>query len=121
MKGNGGVDFADINGDGWIDMVLHGEGGQGTFEPASGDEWTCISHVYINQKDGTFADKPQASFQADLRPLNSTGSGTAIIDWNNDGNFDLFITGWNPPTVNTSRISYTVMVQQFTRLAFPEL
>ncbi|NMB72781.1 MAG: T9SS type A sorting domain-containing protein [Bacteroidales bacterium] len=101
MKGNGGVDFADINGDGWIDMVLHGEGGQGTFEPASGDVWTCISHVYINQKDGTFADKPQASFQADLRPLNSTGSGTAIIDWNNDGNFDLFITGWNPPTVNT--------------------
>jgi len=101
MKGNGGVDFADVNSDGWIDMVLHGEGGQGTFEPASGDIWTCVSHVYINQKDGTFADKPQASFQADLRPLNSTGSGTAIIDWNNDGNFDLFITGWNPPTVNT--------------------
>jgi FG-GAP-like repeat len=101
QKGNGGVDFADYNGDGWLDMVLHGEGGQGTGEPASGDIWTCVSHVYLNQKDGTFADKPQSAFQPDLRPLCSTGVGTATIDWNNDGNYDLFISGWNPPTINT--------------------
>jgi hypothetical protein len=101
MKANGGVDFADFNGDGWLDMALHGEGGAGTYEPASGDVWSCISHVYLNQKDGTFLDKPQADFQADLRPLGSTGVGTATIDWNNDGYYDLFISGWNPPTVNT--------------------
>ena len=100
QKGNGGVDFADYNSDGWLDMSLHGEGGAGTVETAEGD-WTCISHVYLNQKDGTYAVKAQAAFQADLRPLNSTGTGTATIDWNNDGNYDLFITGWNPPTVNT--------------------
>lgn len=101
QKGNGGVDFADYNSDGWLDMVLHGEGGQGTGEPASGDIWSCISHVYLNQKDGTFTDKAQSAFQPDLRPLCSTGVGTATIDWNNDGNYDLFISGWNPPTVNT--------------------
>jgi hypothetical protein len=101
MKGNGGVDFADYNSDGWLDMVLHGEGGEGTMEPSSGDVWACISHVYLNQKDGTFADKAQSAFQADLRPLGSTGLGTATIDWNNDGKYDLFISGWNPPTVNT--------------------
>lgn len=101
MKGNGGVDFADYNSDGWLDMVLHGEGGEGTFEPSTGDVWSCISHVYINQKDGTFTDKAQTAFQPDLRPLSSSGVGTATIDWNNDGNYDLFITGWNPPTVNT--------------------
>ncbi len=100
QKGNGGVDFADLNSDGWLDMVLHGEGGAGTFEPAD-EGWACISHVYLNQKDGTYADKPQTSFQADLRPLGSSGVGTGIIDWNNDGHYDLFITGWNPPTVNT--------------------
>ncbi|MFZ5942122.1 MAG: T9SS type A sorting domain-containing protein [Bacteroidota bacterium] len=100
QKGNGGVDIADFNSDGWLDIALHGEGGAGTIEQQDGD-WTCISHVYLNQKDGTYADKPQAAFQADLRPLNSTGAGTAAYDWNNDGNYDLFITGWNPPTVNT--------------------
>jgi hypothetical protein len=102
MKGNGGVDFADFNSDGWIDMALHGEGGAGTGEPGEGEDiWTCVSHVYLNQQDGTFTDKPQAAFQPDLRPLNSTGVGTATIDWNYDGNYDLIITGWNPPTVNT--------------------
>ncbi|MCK4824666.1 T9SS type A sorting domain-containing protein, partial [bacterium] len=58
-------------------------------------------HVYLNAKDGTFTDKAQPAFQPDLRPLNSTGVGTAVIDWNIDGNYDLIITGWNPPTVNT--------------------
>jgi len=100
QKGNGGVDIADFNSDGWLDIALYGEGGAGTIEQEAGD-WTCISHVYLNQKDGTYADKPQSSFQADIRPLNSTGVATATIDWNNDGNYDLFVTGWNPPTVNT--------------------
>jgi len=95
QKGNGGVDIADFNSDGWLDIALHGEGGSGTIEQEAGD-WTCISHVYINQKDGTYVDKAQAAFQADLRPLNSTGVGTAPFDWNNDGNMDLFITGWDP-------------------------
>lgn len=96
QKGNGGVDFADFNNDGYLDFALHGEGGAGTPEPASGDIWACISHVYINQKDGTFLDKVQPAFRADLRPLNSTGVATATIDWNNDGNYDLIITGWEP-------------------------
>ena len=96
MKANGGVDFADFNGDGLIDFALHGEGGAGTPEPASGDAWACISHVYLNQKNNLFKDQPQPSFQPDIRPLNSTGKATATIDWNNDGFYDLIITGWNP-------------------------
>jgi hypothetical protein len=102
MKSNGGVDFADFNSDGWIDFALHGEGGAGTGEPGEGEDiWACISHVYLNTQDGSFADKPQPAFQPDLRPLSSTGVGTGTIDWNNDGYWDLIITGWNPPTVNT--------------------
>ncbi|NJK85515.1 MAG: hypothetical protein HC906_05675 [Bacteroidales bacterium] len=57
QKGNGGVDFADFNNDGFLDFALHGEGGEGTGEPTSGDIWQCISHVYINQKDGSFLEK----------------------------------------------------------------
>jgi len=96
QKGNGGVDFADFNNDGWLDFALHGEGGEGTGEPVSGDIWACISHVYINQKDGTFLDKPQPAFIGDIRPLNSSGVGTGTIDWDNDGHYDLIITGWAP-------------------------
>jgi hypothetical protein len=97
MKGNGGVDFADFDEDGWLDFALHGEGGVGTNEPGSGqDVWMCISHVYLNQGNNTFVDQPQAAFQPDLRPLNSTGKATATIDWNYDGHYDLILTGWNP-------------------------
>jgi hypothetical protein len=98
MKGNGGVDFADFDEDGQLDFVLHGEGGAGTPEPSSGDIWACISHVYLNQGNNTFAEQAQPAFQPDLRPLNSTGRATATIDWNYDGHYDLIITGWNPVT-----------------------
>lgn len=99
MKANGGVDFADFNGDGWVDFALHGEGGAGTGDPSPGqNEWRCISRVYINQKNNTFLEQPQAAFQPDLRPLNSSGRATATIDWDYDGHYDLIITGWNPVT-----------------------
>ncbi|MBN1791147.1 MAG: T9SS type A sorting domain-containing protein [Bacteroidales bacterium] len=97
MKGNGGVDFADFNEDGLLDFALHGEGGEGTGEPGSGEDvWKCISHVYLNQGNNLFADQPQTAFQPDLRPLNSTGKATATIDWNIDGHYDLILSGWNP-------------------------
>ncbi|MDL2222095.1 T9SS type A sorting domain-containing protein [Parabacteroides sp. OttesenSCG-928-N08] len=96
QKGNGGLDIADFNGDGWLDFAIHGEGGEGTGEPTGGDVWQCISHVYINQKNGSYADKAQPAFSNDLRPLNSTGTSTRVIDWNNDGFPDIFIPGWNP-------------------------
>jgi hypothetical protein len=96
QKGNGGLDIADFNNDGYLDFALHGEGGTGTGEPTSGDVWACISRVYINQGDGTFLEQAQPSFRADLRPLNSSGKATRTIDWNNDGNYDLLLTGWEP-------------------------
>ncbi len=88
MKGNGGVDFADFDEDGQLDFALHGEGGAGTDEPGQGqDVWMCVSHVYLNQGNNTFADQPQAAFQPDLRPLTaperllpqSTGIMTGIM------------------------------------------
>ena len=102
QKGNGGVDFADYNGDGNMDFALYGEGGEGTGEPTGGEIWACITHVYLNQGDGTFLDKAQPAIVNDIRPLNSTGVGTGNIDWDNDGIHDLIITGWAPaPGPNT--------------------
>lgn len=105
QKGNGGVDIADFNGDGYLDFALHGEGGAGTPEPVGG-EWECISHVYINQQNFIFLDKPQPAFRADLRPLNSSGVATRTFDWNNDGNYDLIITGWEPEPGSGTQAGY---------------
>jgi hypothetical protein len=96
QKANGGLDIADFNNDGWLDFALHGEGGEGTGEPTSGDIWASISRVYINQKNGTYTAKAQTTFSADLRPLNSSGTSTRAFDWNGNGSSDLFIPGWNP-------------------------
>jgi hypothetical protein len=96
QKANGGLDIADFNGDGWLDFAIHGEGGEGTGEPTSGDIWRCISRVYINQKNGSYTEKVQANFSNDLRPLNSTGVSTRAFDWNGNGHSDIFIPGWNP-------------------------
>lgn len=108
QKGNGGLDIADFNGDGYLDFAMHGEGGAGTGEPAPGEpEWACYSHVYLNQQDGTFLDKPQPEFRADLRPLNSTGVATRTIDWDNDGDYDLILSGWEPETGTQAGYLYT--------------
>ena len=96
QKANGGLNIADFNQDGWLDFAIHGEGGEGTGEPTGGDVWACISHVYINQKNGTYADKTQPDFSADIRPLNSSGTSTGVTDWDGDGTPDVFIPGWNP-------------------------
>jgi hypothetical protein len=105
QKGNGGVDIADFNSDGYLDFALHGEGGAGTPEPAGGG-WECISHLYINQQDGSFVDKPQPNFRADLRPLNSSGVATRTIDWNQDGNYDLILSGWEPEPGPVTQTGY---------------
>lgn len=99
-KALGGLDIADFNGDGWLDFAIHGEG-VGTGEPSSGDKYACVSHVYINQKNGTFADRAQANFPPDIRPLNTTGISTRTIDWDGDGSYDLFVGGWNPNPTGT--------------------
>ncbi len=91
-KALGGIDIVDYNADGWLDFTIHGEGA-GTGEPVSG--WNCISHMYINQKNGSFSDKAQPNFLQDLRPLSSVGIGTRAIDWNGNGYYDLIMGGWN--------------------------
>jgi len=95
QKANGGLDIADFNNDGWLDFAIHGEGGDGTGEPVP-NNWSCKSHVYMNNKSGSFTEKAEPNLSADLRPLNSSGNSTRVFDWNGDGLIDLFVPGWNP-------------------------
>lgn len=71
-----GVDFADYNNDGWLDLVITNFYG----EPHS---------LYLNQKNGTFLETtwPSGIGEATTHYL---GWGAGFVDFDNDGWKDLF-------------------------------
>jgi len=79
--GSGGA-FVDLNGDGWLDIVL-----------INGKDWTpkgkrSFSAVYRNNGNGTFTDVTTASgFDVEMY-----GMGVAAGDYDNDGRDDLYVT-----------------------------
>ncbi len=68
--------FADINGDGWQDLLVGSMQGDGY-------------HVFINNQDGTFTNASLASGITQGANQNDISSGLGDAD--NDGDLDLFI------------------------------
>jgi enediyne biosynthesis protein E4 len=80
----GGGGFVDVDGDGWLDLVLIQSG---ALLPPGG---AGAPHaLYLNNGDGTFRD---ASVKSGLRGPHY-GMGVAAGDYDADGRVDLFITG----------------------------
>lgn len=65
--------FTDLDGDGWPDLVIAADFGH--------------SRVFRNQGDGTFADATDQDVITD-----ENGMGAAVGDFDNDGDFDWFVT-----------------------------
>ena len=85
-KGSG-VAFFDYDNDGWIDIYLtNGNRLDAHWQPGQAP----ISHLYKNNRDGTFTDATQRS------GLGVTGwqTGVCVGDYDNDGWDDLFCCFW---------------------------
>jgi uncharacterized repeat protein (TIGR02543 family) len=72
--------WADINGDGWIDLVV--VEGDTNWSPSTGVV------LLLNNQNGTFTD---ATTTVGLTPVDNP-SGLAIADYDNDGLLDIYIT-----------------------------
>lgn len=83
-----GGGFFDYDGDGLVDILLvNGRRWPGEHQPPE-----PTMHLYRNQGDGTFRDVTRQSGLA--VPL--YGMGMAAADYDNDGDQDLLITGYQP-------------------------
>jgi hypothetical protein len=72
-----GTDWADMNNDGYIDLVMNGSG-----NTSSGKTW-----VYLNDGSGVFYP-----YQNAIAPVRT--SATAVGDYDKDGFADVFICGY---------------------------
>ena len=83
-KGNGSSVWGDVDGDGWLDLLLNGDGG------ADGE---VSSDNYRLYKNNHGILEPKTTFN-DYRQL-SVGDGARMVDWDNDGKLDVILTGWS--------------------------
>lgn len=94
----GGMAYADVNADGFIDIAIGGTvAGEQWNTPAS--EGGKTTTLYINNQDGTFTKSQEFSeYMAD-----NTTQPVRFVDWNNDGHSDLILSGWNISFDNVPR------------------
>ena len=82
-KGFGSSVWGDVDGDGWMDLLLNGDGG------ADGEASSDVYRLYRNN-GGSLEAKLTFS---DYRQI-SVGDGARFVDWDNDGDLDIILTGW---------------------------
>jgi len=81
-----GVAIFDYDNDGWPDIFLV----NGTTLDGFPIGQQPTTHLYHNNRDGTFADVTQKTNTA----LTGWGQGVCAADYDNDGRTDLFVTYW---------------------------
>jgi len=85
-KANGTSSWGDINGDGYLDMLLNGDGWLN-----SGEERDDVWRLFENQSGSALEE----AWTEDIGRQGSFGHGSLLVDWNNDGKLDIFGGGWS--------------------------
>ena len=95
--------FADINNDGWLDILEIGRD--------INNNWNSFARLYLNNKDNTFTTLDESA-------TNLLGGGATVSagDVNNDGWTDLIVSGWGP----NATIFYNNGDNSFTQVAVPD-
>ena len=83
-----GVVFADVNGDGWLDIYVCSSGHMGT--------GTRKNKLYINNKNGTFTESA-AKYGLDISAYTTQVS---FFDYDLDGDLDCFMIDNSPIPIN---------------------
>ena len=86
MADNEGVNFVDINGDGWLDIYILKTGIRGNFSTGQFTDYGA-NLLYINQQDNTFKEEA-AKYGLDLIGLSHTAN---FFDYDGDGDLDLYM------------------------------
>lgn len=115
-KGYGGSVWGDVDGDGFMDLLLNGDGG------ADGEGSSDSFRLYRNSGGSLEA---KATFN-DYRQI-SVGDGARMVDWDNDGDLDIILTGWSGTKgrqatmlfVCTNPATFTYTEHELSNIAFP--
>ena len=83
-----GVAWGDYDNDGWPDLYLVNQ--PGPWGAHAGPE-APFSHLYRNNRDGTFTD---VTLHAGAANRGGYGMGAAWGDYDNDGHLDLYVTNY---------------------------
>ena len=85
-KSNGTASWADVDGDGYMDLLHNGDGFL-----CSGENNDRVNRVYKNMA----GNKLQEMFVTEIARVKHFGNGTAWVDWNGDGKLDFISGGWD--------------------------
>lgn len=91
-KATGSHFWQDIDGDGYMDMLLNGNGGPA--EASTGETSDFIWRIYKNV-NGQSLQAVQDFSDRGMARQSSVGNGSYVVDWDNDGKLDLLIGGWS--------------------------
>ena len=85
-KSNGTSSWADVDGDGYMDLLHNGDG-----YLCSGETSDRPNRVYKNLNGIGLQEK----FMMEVARVGHFGNGTTWVDWNGDGKLDFISGGWD--------------------------